>query len=430
MPTEDEVRAKMNEYIYWLNSSNVFGVLSWYAGAVMTGVVSAPVERSRVGFHAMGVAVLVVLCFAVRFMMRMTFNFRDVCECASEKSYHHPKVNTCPLEPSLQSVYRDMRYVVEEQLMNGLYRFNVVVPFLFAVLAGFSGSATLNAGALTLYVAASLVVLLLVAKLAVNLFFLAQDFCPCDCKAKRAPTPPTPPIPPTCDRKMAPQDIAVEVGKEVSDAMHGISDPSDMLRTANDAIDASLGNLREFEAGRDPDMEKKIEAEIAQLMPKAGYEGRLGEMCKVATEVLNRYDTVDLCLKEVKNNEGAQAMVKSMLMDDPTYACLSSSGNDTQFDACFRDFFTRNPNYLLRLSTLMPKKASEPGTQPVTGRLDALCSAAARLKAVESEAACMAELDAVPEMKALLSIALDKDTVQQCVASAESQSALGGCFTF
>ena len=192
-----------------------------------------------------------------------------------------------------------------------------------------------------------------------------------------------------CGAKVTPEQVRAEVNKDVSAIKSGVPQPDDIVQVVNSEIDSSIGDLKALEGREDTtvaEIEQQIEKELQQMLPSLTFDDRLSSVCKFATETLRRYDTVDNCLREVQGNEAAKEMIKSVLMDDPTYKCLSGAHSETQFDTCFRDFFSRKPHYLLRLFPLVPKTSttaedngSSGSKKPVTAAprsaLDDLCDA-------------------------------------------------------
>ena len=75
-------------------------------------------------------------------------------------------------------------------------------------------------------------------------------------------------------------------------------------------------------------------------------------------------------------DDSVKSMVKSLLADDPTYQCLTSSTSDIQLSGCIRDFLSRKPQYMLRIMNVLPSgtttEANRGRDVPLSFRL--LCS--------------------------------------------------------
>ncbi len=164
-----------------------------------------------------------------------------------------------------------------------------------------------------------------------------QEYCPCK-KGSCAPPPPK--------RHLTPLE---------RDVQHDI----DALgRGANEDISQDVNYIdHSFE------LETLVRHELENAMRDKGesFPQRLNEMCRVATDKLRRYDTIHKCLSEVKANPTVKAYVKGILMDDATYSCLQVADNEQQFNSCFIDYFSRNPQYLLRLANVKQTSGSPLG---------------------------------------------------------------------
>ena len=339
---QDEVRMKINQYIYLFNRYNVYGLIAFFALSMYLGLFQVP-SGSRYGGAltiSLCVALACVLSVVVKAMLKVTCGFTDVCECRTrtEREYRNPRMYTCPPE-DLQSVWRDVQFVIEDFGMNALYRYNLLTPLLFPALALTSSLITFDPSKLGLYVVTGLLGLFVVTKIVINFFFVVQGFCPCDCDytddcppeyGGSAPmTPAAPPAPATAAS---------------SDTNAADPDASETQNSSQDSTseDAILS-----------DIEKEVQDELKRMNPGADND-RLQAVCKQVTEKLQRYDTVDACVEEVMSDDSVKSMVRSLLADDPTYQCLTSSTSDIQLSGCIRDFLSRKPQYVLRIMNVLP----------------------------------------------------------------------------
>ncbi len=352
MYSGDEVRDKINMYIYMLNKYNVYGIfavfwLSWYMS-----LISLPSNAGLKTFFQT-LILLVTVSFAVKYMLLITCGFRDVCECnLDEKDYVHPKRETCPVEENILGVYSDVRYLVEETVINVGFRYNFAALLAFFVSAISMRLFQLNPGFVGLFNITALMAAAVICKLAMNYFFAIQDYCPCACKYKPVKITDAP----TCNVP-AQKEIISEVDLDVDEMRKGLISKSDILSITNQEIDRIVENKDNAPLPNADELEQAIENEIKNMVPHKPFDDRLKDMCKIASDKLKRYDTIDNCLAEVNSNEHAKKTVYSMLMDDPTYGCLQGAINGSQFDICFKDYFSRNPHFLLRLVDAFPKQS-------------------------------------------------------------------------
>ena len=336
---------KINQYIYLFNRYNVYGLIAFFALAMYSGLFQVP-SGSRFGgalTMSMCVALACVLSVAVKAVLKITCGFTDVCECRTrtEKEYRNPRMYTCPPE-DLQSVWRDVQFVIEDFGMNALYRYNLLTPLLFPAIALSFSLITFDSSKFGLYVVAGLLGLFVVTKIVINFFFVVQGFCPCDCDntddcppeyGGSAPlTPAAPPAPATSSDSTTANPETAESRSPSQDS------------ASEDAILI--------------DIERDVQDELRRMNPGADND-RLRTVCKQVTEKLQRYDTVDACVEEAMSDESVKSMVKSLLADDPTYQCLTSSTSDIQLSGCIRDFLSRKPQYVLRIMNVLPSGAPQ-----------------------------------------------------------------------
>ena len=355
MPVQDEVRMKINQYIYLFNRYNVYGLIAFFALSMYLGLFQVP-SGSRFGGAltiSMCVALACVLSVVVKAVLKITCGFTDVCECRTrtEREYRNPRMYTCPPE-DLQSVWRDVQFVIEDFGMNALYRYNLLTPLLFPACVVTLSLITFDPSKLGLYVVAGLLGLFIITKILINFFFVVQGFCPCDCdNTDDCPpeyggtAPLTSAAPPAPDSPSDAQTAAVPASSSVTQADSDTSQNQEGTQdTQSDTYseDAILS-----------DIEKEVQDELKRMHAGAN-DDRLREVCKQVTEKLQRYDTVDACVEEVMADDSVKSMVKSLLADDPTYQCLTSSTSDIQLSGCIRDFLSRKPQYMLRIMNVFP----------------------------------------------------------------------------
>lgn len=321
MPEADELRNKINMYTYFLNKYNFYGMFALYLLMKFTSLVSS----SGILVDVYVVLSILVACLALKTVLKLLFEFKDVCEChyGHEKEYSHPKLKTCPPESTVSGVYSDLRFVVEEFLMNVLFRYNLIVPFVvFAVCKG-KAWATFEKNNLDIFKVMGIIATPFLVKEAVNFFFISQDYCPCDCTSQ--------PIiePPTCKSDLKSEDLVDEVNTDTSNASgNGFS-----------------------EADIPTELRQQVEDELKSLMPDNTSPGRLRDLCTIAVDKLQKFDTVDNCVQEIMQDDAARTFAMALLKDDPTYSCLSASTSDILVESCLKNFFSQRPQYLLRLST-------------------------------------------------------------------------------
>jgi hypothetical protein len=347
MPTQDYIRMKINQYIYLFNRYNVYGLIALFALGMYLGLFQVP-SGSRFGGAltiTLCVALACVLSVIVKTVLKVTCGFTDVCECRmhNDKEYRNPTMYTCPPE-DLQSVWRDVQFVIEDFGMNALYRYNLMTPLLFPIVSLSCSLITFDPSKLGLYVFVALLSLFVITKMVINFFFVVQGFCPCDCDntddcppeyggtAAMTPAAPSAPATPDAPDPGVPTDPGAQEGPETP--QNGTSEDAILSEIDREVQD----ELKRMNAGADDD--------------------RLQAVCKVVTEKLQRYDTVDACVEEVMADDSVKSMVKTLLADDPTYQCLTSSTSDVQLSGCIRDFLSRKPQYMLRIMNVLPSGAS------------------------------------------------------------------------
>lgn len=348
MYSADEVREKINMYIYMLNKYNVYGVLAvmilgWYIGVFVMPANAGVKNMLQI------LGLLLICCFLVKYALLVVFRLRDVCECKlDEKDFIHPKRETCPTEESIFGVYNDFRYVIEETLVNVGFRYNVAALILLITLSSAIGLIKTTTSLANPFNLAGLLLTLVFGKMALNYFFMIQDYCPCACRYK------APKINRQC--KLPSSDsVSKEVDLDIKDAQQGRIQKDDLVEITNRDIDRMLEeNKGDTNDSTVSDLEREIEKEIRSMSPNLNLDERLKDMCKIASDKLRRYDTVDACLQDVHQNADAKEMAKKMMTDDKAYTCLHNSTSSAQYDACFRDYFSRNPQFLLRLVDAFP----------------------------------------------------------------------------
>ena len=321
MPEAEELRNKINMYTYFLNKYNFYGMFALYLLMKWTSLVST----SSLVIDVYVVLSILVACLVLKSLLKLLFEFKDICEChyGHEKEYSHPKLKTCPPESTVFGVYSDLRFIVEEFMMNVLFRYNLLVPFVISTFCKAKAWTTLNISNLDIFKLMGIVVTPFLVKEAINFFFISQDYCPCDCSSK--------PIiePPTCKTDLRNDDLLDEV-----------------------AQDTSKGTSSGFSETEIPtELRQQVEDELKNLMPDDTSPGRLKDLCTIAVDKLQKFDTVDNCVREIMQDDAARTFAMALLKDDPTYSCLSASTSDTQVESCLKNFFSQRPQYLLRLST-------------------------------------------------------------------------------
>lgn len=355
MPVQDEVRMKINQYIYLFNRYNVYGLLALFTLSIYWGLFQVP-PGSRFGGTltiAMCVALACVLSVVVKAVLKITCGFTDVCECRTrnKKEYRNPRMYTCPPE-DLQSVWRDVQFVIEDFGMNALYRYNLLTPLLFPAFALTLSLITFDPSKLGLYVVTGLLGLFIVTKIVINFFFVVQGFCPCDCDDTDGCPPEyggtTPLTPAAPSAPTSPSGAQADVVPATSSVTQADSNTSQNQEGTQDTQGGTYS-----EDAILSDIEKEVQDELKRMHAGADDE-RLREVCKQVTEKLQRYDTVDACVEEVMADDSVKSMVKCLLADDPTYQCLTSSTSDIQLSGCIRDFLSRKPQYMLRIMNVLP----------------------------------------------------------------------------
>lgn len=330
MSTSQDVITIINELTYVGNKYNVFGGIAFYVIAMIVGLIQSPADSTILHKVSAGLFVL-ACCIVVKTVMHTFFNFTDICECdPSAKAYDRPHLASCPTEKDVNNVFRDTRNLLHDTLLEWGYRFNLLVPFVVLVIGQLCRLFTSYPTFDTMYLFKLLIPLgvFITVKVVINLAFMLQDFCPCrsgQCPAKQS---------------HAVTRVQTPLEQEVQ---------SDIDQTGD--IDDSIAQDVKYT------LAKAVQKELQQL---GNFDSRLNDMCNLAVNKLKRYDTVQNCLAEVQSDPAVKSIVRKTLMDDPTYTCLLAGGNETQFASCFSDYFSRNPQYLLRLAniTSAPSQAS------------------------------------------------------------------------
>lgn len=312
----DVVRNKINMYTYFLNKYNFYGMLAMYLLLKWISVASTQ------GYtDVFIIAAILVTCLALKTLLKLLFDFKDICECHTkhEKEYIHPKLKSCPSESTLSDVYKDLRFIVEEFLMNVLFRYNLLVPFAMFAICRSKAWAIFDFGRLSLFGLIGVLTIPFITKEFINFVFISQNYCPCHCSSQVIIHPPS------CKSDLKPEDLNDEVTQDVQH-----------MPGNDDAIPTEL--------------RQEVENEIRKLVPSETSSSRLRDLCSVAVDKLQRFDTVDNCVQEIMEDDSARAFAMALLKDDPSYTCLTSATSDTQVQTCLRNFFSQRPQYLLRLS--------------------------------------------------------------------------------
>ncbi len=321
MPEGDELRNRINMYTYFLNKYNFYGMFALYVFLKWTSLITT----SGIIIDVYVIVSILLACLASKSILKLLFEFKDICEChyGHEKEYSHPKLKSCPPESSLSGIYNDFRFIVEEFLINIVFRYNLLVPFVMSIICRTKAWTLLNVNELDIFKLIGIVVLPFLVKEAVNFFFISQDYCPCDCSSQ--------PIiePPTCQSDLTKDDLVDEVSRDTNDGPGVVSS----------------------EASIPTELRKEVEEELKSLMPEDTSPGRLHDLCAIAVDKLQKFSTVDNCVQEIMQDDAARTFALALLKDDPTYSCLMSSTSDVQVESCLRNFFSQHPQYLLRLST-------------------------------------------------------------------------------
>ena len=347
MYTADEIRSKTNMYIYMLNKYNVYGIfavywLSWYMSLIVLP------QNAGIKTFFQTVSLMLLLSFGIKYAILIICGLRDACECnLDEKDYIHPKRETCPVEENIFGVYSDIRYLIEETAINVGFRYNFAALIAFIAFASSFGLFKITQEMFGFFNLTAVIAIAVATKFAVNYFFVIQDYCPCACRYKAPKVSETG----TC-KAPSPKEVSEDVDIDVDQMRQGLISKDDILATTNLEIDRIIQNKQSHVGG--DELEQAIENEIKRMVPEQSFEGRLQKMCSIVSDKLRRYDTVENCLQDVNSNENAKKTVYKMLMDDGTYSCLNGSSNQSQFDLCFKDYFSRNPQFLLRLVDAFP----------------------------------------------------------------------------
>lgn len=316
----DALRNRINMYTYFLNKFNFYGMLALFLFLKWNSIVSTQTIYNDIFI----VLSILIACFVLKFTLKLLFDFKDVCEChyGNEKEYIHPKLRTCPPESTIKGVYSDLRYIVEEFLMNVLFRYNLFVPLAVYTICTTKSWANIDFTRLNLFGVMGMFVVPLVTKEFINFVFISQEYCPCHCSSQ--------PIihPPSCKANLETEDLDEEVVQDIAN-----------VTSKDDDMEPIPTELR-----------KQVEDEIKNLVPSDTSPSRLRDLCSIAVDKLQKFDTVDNCVHEIMEDDAAKAFAMALLKDDPSYACLSTATSDAQVQACLRNFFSQRPQYLLRLS--------------------------------------------------------------------------------
>ncbi|CAL8461254.1 g785 [Coccomyxa elongata] len=287
---KDEVRMKINQYIYLFNRYNVYGLLALFTLSIYWGLFQVP-PGSRFGGTltiAMCVALACVLSVVVKAVLKITCGFTDVCECRTrnKKEYRNPRMYTCPPE-DLQSVWRDVQFVIEDFGMNALYRYNLLTPLLFPAFALTLSLITFDPSKLGLYVVTGLLGLFIVTKIVINFFFVVQGFCPCDCDDTDGCPPEyggtTPLTPAAPSAPTSPSGAQADVVPATSSVTQADSNTSQNQEGTQDTQGGTYS-----EDAILSDIEKEVQDELKRMHAGADDE-RLREVCKQVTEKLQSY---------------------------------------------------------------------------------------------------------------------------------------------
>lgn len=318
----DALRNKINMYTYFLNKYNFYGMFLLYLLMKWTSLMSS----SSLIIDVYVVFSILVACLILKSILRFLFDFKDVCEChyGNEKEYTHPKLKSCPPESTISGVYKDLRFVVEEFMMNVLFRYNLMVPFVVFAVCQAKAWTTFDKSHLDIFKLIGIFVTPFVTKEVINFFFISQDYCPCDCSSQPVIEPPS------CKTDLKSDDLVDEVEADANKPP-----PSDELGATEIPTE----------------LRQQVEEELRSLMPDDTSPARLKDLCTIAVDKLQKFDTIDNCVQEIMQDDAARTFAMALLKDDPTYSCLSASTSDTQVQSCLRNFFSQRPQYLLRLST-------------------------------------------------------------------------------
>ena len=321
MPEEDAdvLRNKINMYTYFLNKYNFYGMLALF---LFIKWISVANTRGFTTDIFIGITILVT-CLALKSLLKLLFDFNDLCEChyGNRKEFVHPKLKTCPPESTFWGVYKDLRFIVEEFLMNVLFRYNLLVPLVMFAVCKFKAWINFDFGRLNVFGLIGIFVVPFVTKEFINFVFISQDYCPCHCSSQAII------YPPSCKSALKPEDLNDEISQ-------------DAQNTPDTAHDNSIPT----------DLRQEVENEIKNLVPNDTSAWRIRDLCSVAVDKLQKFDTVDNCVNEIMEDDSARAFALALLKDDPSYTCLSTATSDTQVQTCLRNFFSQRPQYLLRLS--------------------------------------------------------------------------------
>ena len=355
------IRNNINQIIYKMNKYNIFGGIFAYLLALN---LNAIVNNNKSKYNHLYSIIIIIVVFSIfKELITKFLNIKDVCECSNPlgQVYRTKYYETCPKEESLYNMAYDAKNFLISRSVNFTYKYNII-SFIFVLLIGSLNGLLIRTNKLNDLVNVLYILLTLVfVKIFFNLFFKAQNFCPCDCVQDK------------CGGNVTKEVIESELNNSINNNTKN----SDVLDELEDELGSDLGDLH-----------KELEKETKNILKNSDIEENIidtPELLKLNTEDLLRigknnklssdklidkkiklfckknvdYDIieneinipkgVDKCLLTISKKPVLRDFVIKMLEDEKTYQCIKGQNSDTALNSCIQDYVFKNYDRVSKL---------------------------------------------------------------------------------
>ena len=356
-----EIRNHINQIIYKMNKYNIFGGIFAYLLALnLNAIVNS--NKSKYN-HFYSIIIITIVFSILKELLSKFLNIKDVCECSNPlgQVYRTKYYETCPVEKSLYNMAYDAKNFIISRTLNFTYKYNII-SFIVVLLLGSLNGLLIRTNKLNDLVNVLYILLTLVfVKIVFNLFFKAQNFCPCDCVEDK------------CGGKVTKEVLE----KELNNSINNNKKNSKVLDELEDELESDLGNLH-----------KELEKETKKILKKSKIEKFVKEkpeLLKLNAEDLlrigknNKLDSDDLvdkkvqlfckknveydiidneitipkdvekCLLLINKKPVLRDFIVKMLEDEKTYQCIKGQTSKTALNSCIQDYVFKNQDRVSKL---------------------------------------------------------------------------------
>ena len=360
------IRNNINQIIYKMNKYNIFGgSFAYFIALNLNAIVNN--NKSKYN-HLYSLLSIVIVFSIVKELLTKFLNIKDVCECSNPlgEVYRTKYYETCPTEKSLHNIIYDTKNFIISKTLNFSYKYNII-SFIIVLLIGSLNGLLIRTNKLNDFINIFYILLtLVIVKIFFNLFFKAQNYCPCDCVQDK------------CGGNFTKQVVETELENTLNSNNKNSDILGDLEGELDDKLDVDVSSNLESDLNK---LYNDLENETKKILKNTSIEKKIKEtpeLLKLNTEDLLRfgknnkldsdnlidkkvnlfckknveYDIVEdnitipkgveKCLLIISRKPVLREFIVKMLEDDKTYQCIKGQKSETALNSCIQDFVFKN----------------------------------------------------------------------------------------